>query len=757
MKFFFLLFLIFNASIAFSQQTFSGKVVGAANQQPLAGASVSVLGTNNGTITNDKGAFTLTVPSADDTIVISMVGYYSRKLHAEVLYKDKVVYLQIAEKALQEVVITGYATNRPLQQTAASVGLLTTRELERFSTTSLVPALNTLPGVRMEERATASYRLSIRGSSLRAPFGVRNVKMYLNDVPLVEANGTLPLNLIDAGTIGRIEVLKGPAGSVYGAGTGGTVRLETIRPNAGESILESSYMAGSYGLRRFTATAATGSDKSAFLVRYAKQKLDGYRQQSAMDRDAVLLSGQLFPSDKQKFTFHTYFTDLYYQLPGALTREQYDADPQAARKLNVDQKTSLKLQGINIGLGHQYQFNEHWQNNTSIFGVFSFLDNPFTTDYERNANQAFGGRTQTTYSISIAAQPSRFTIGGEYQHSFVNSRHYENRVGEPGKMNFDDEVTMDQGFVFAQTEANLPGNFIFTLGGSLNFMRYDLARISDADTTSNYRNEKPIDPQFSPRVALLKVINPHLSAHGSISTGFSPPTDAEIRPSDGSFNVRLQPERGLNYEVGVRGSTLHQKLSFDLVGFWFKLNETIVSRTNPDGIVIFDNAGATRQQGIEAALAYTFIQNINRPVKLFKVWSTYAYSHFRFQNYKQNDADYSGNKLTGTPPHVWLMGLDFESQIGFYANVTTNYTSKLPLNDANTVYADSFFLLGARTGIKRQLGVKWQVELYGGIDNALDKKYSLGNDLNAFGGRYFQAAPNRNYYAGVQLRYLIKH
>ncbi|MDQ3290836.1 MAG: TonB-dependent receptor [Bacteroidota bacterium] len=738
-----------------AQQILSGKVAAAKSQQPLIGASISIPGTSAGTTTNAKGEFILDLPSATDSIVVSSLGYQTKRVKVDTLSNNILILLDVDARALQEVVITGYATNRPIQQTAASVGLLTPRELERYNTTSLVPALNTIPGVRMEERATASYRLSIRGSSLRAPFGVRNVKMYLNDIPLVEANGTLPLNLLDAGTIGRIEVIKGPAGSVYGAGTGGTVRLETVRPTAGESAVEVGSMVGSYGLRRYSATASTASETSGFLVRYAKQELDGYRQQSAMDRDAVLLSGQFYPSDKQKFTFHTYFSDLYYQLPGALTREQYESNPRAARQLNIDQKASLKLQGINIGLSNQYEFNEHWRNSTSLFGVFSFLNNPFTTDYERNANQAFGGRTQTTYSSTLADRVVRVTLGGEYQHSFVNSRHYENRVGEPGKLNFDDEVAADQGFIFAQAEADLPANFIVTLGSSLNFLQYDLTRVSDADTTSNYRNQRSFNPQLSPRLGLLKVISPNVSAHGSISAGFSPPTDAEIRPSDGSFNTRLQAERGLNYEVGLRGNALSQKLAFDLVGFWFQLSETIVSRTNPAGIVVFDNAGATRQQGIEAALSYAFIQNARAPITLFKVWSTYAYSHFRFREYRQNDSDFSGNKLTGTPPHVWLAGLDLESRMGLYLNVTTNYTSKIPLNDANTVYADSFYLIGARGGIRKRLGAKWQTEIYGGIDNALDERYSLGNDLNGFGGRYFQAAPGRNYYAGLQLRYII--
>ena len=739
---------------ASAQNMLAGKVAAAKTQLPVAGASVYLSGKKISTTTNSRGEFTLSAPATPDTLVVSMFGYQVKRVQVDNLEDNLLILLEADNKALREVVVTGYATNRPLTETAGAIGLLNQQDLNRFSSVSLVPAINTLPGVRMEERATASYRLSIRGSSLRAPFGVRNVKMYLNNVPIVEANGTLPVNLLDVATIGRIEVLKGPAGSVYGAGTGGTVRLETIRPTAGESALEAGYMTGSFGLRRVNVMATTASEKSGFLVRYAKQKLDGYRQQSAMDRDVVLLTGQFYPSDAQTFSFHTYFSDLYYELPGALTREQFNNNPRAARQLNIDQKASLKLQGLNIGLSHQYQFNQHWQNTTSAFGVFSFLNNPFPTDYERNANQAFGGRTQTTYITNINNAPVRFTLGGEFQHSFVSSRHYQNVAGQTGNLNFDDEGTADQGFVFGQAEADLPGNFILTLGGSLNYIKYQLNRVSDTTHLNNY--VRRFNPQVSPRIGLVKVISPQLSAHGSISAGFSPPTDAEIRPSDGSFNTRLQPERGLNYEVGLRGNALKQKLTFDVVGFWFKLDETIVSRTNPAGVVVFNNAGATRQQGIEAATAYTFIQAPAQTVSFLKLWSSYAFSYFRFQSYQQNDADYSGNKLTGTPPHVWQAGLDAQSRPGFYVNLTTNYTSAIPLNDANTVYADPYFILGGRVGIRRQLWRQWEAELYGGIDNAFNENYSLGNDLNGFGNRYFQAAPGRNYYTGLQLKYLIK-
>lgn len=98
---------------------------------------------------------------------------------------------------LQEVTVEAYAANRELKDIPASIGVLNRTDLERFSANSLVPAFNMLPGVRMEERSPGSYRFSIRGSLLRSPFGVRNVKFYWNGLPLTDGGGNTYLNLID--------------------------------------------------------------------------------------------------------------------------------------------------------------------------------------------------------------------------------------------------------------------------------------------------------------------------------------------------------------------------------------------------------------------------------------------------------------------------------------------------------------------------------------------------------------------------------
>src|ERR1035438_9770081 len=80
-------------------------------------------------------------------------------------------------QSLQEVVVKAYEQNRKLIEVPASIGLLGEPQLSRYGNRSILSAMNTIPGIRMEERSPASYRLNFRGSSLRSPFGVRDVKI----------------------------------------------------------------------------------------------------------------------------------------------------------------------------------------------------------------------------------------------------------------------------------------------------------------------------------------------------------------------------------------------------------------------------------------------------------------------------------------------------------------------------------------------------------------------------------------------------
>ena len=130
-------------------------------------------------------------------------------------------------KLLDQVIIKAFAYEKPLQEVAASVAVIESKDLNRFNNTSFLPALNTIPGVRMEERSPGSFRLAIRGSSLRSPFGIRNVKFYWNGLPMTDGGGNTYLNLLDFNSVNQLEVIKGPSGSLYGAGMGGVLLLNS--------------------------------------------------------------------------------------------------------------------------------------------------------------------------------------------------------------------------------------------------------------------------------------------------------------------------------------------------------------------------------------------------------------------------------------------------------------------------------------------------------------------------------------------------
>ena len=669
--------------------------------------------------------------------------------------------------ALPEATVTGYGQRLPLRRTAAAIGVLDARTIEQFSPTALTQAVNTLPGVRLEERATASYRLSIRGSTLRSPFGVRNVKVYYNGLPLTEASGSTPLNLLDPAIIGRLEVLKGPAGSVYGAGTGGVALFGTPEVAAGNRVAAAATV-GSYGLRRYTATAETGSATGSVRVQYARQELAGYRVQSALRRDVLALDLRAAPSPRTALAAHLLYADLDYQLPGGLTRAQAAADPRQARPGTatapgtVAQRAAYASRTALLGVTHEYRFTERLDLETTGYGSGTAIQTPFLVDFERNTALGLGGRTALRYRTALAGRVLRLQGGGEFQGSFASGRSYRNVGGAPGALRYDDEISTATGFVFGQADCELPAGLLLTVAASYNRLRYRVARVSDAAARPNgYRFERNFRPEVSPRVALLREFGAGLAVFGSVSTGFSPPTVEEIRPSDGSLNGDLQAERGTSYEVGVRGSLWADRLRYEVSEFYLELRETVVSRSTDQGTAVFRNAGRTRQRGVEAALSgwlwrpalpapVDAANAVRGPEAGLRAWVSYAYNHFRFGRYTGNGPDLDGKRLTGSTPHTLSAGVQLGTAGGFYLSPNLSHQARVTLNDANTEAAAGYWVFGARGGWRRTLFGRLEADAYAGLDNATDRAYSLGNDLNAFGGRYFQPAPGRAWYTGIQ-------
>src|SRR5215212_7913791 len=180
-----------------------------------------------------------------------------------------------SSKTLGEVFVKAYEQNRKLIDVAAPVSITGQSQLKRFGNTSILPAVNITPGVRMEERS---------------PFGVRDVKIYLNEIPLTDPSGNTYLNQLSYYNFNSIEIIKGPASSLYGSGTGGTLLIESMNQNeqAGATV---EYTAGSYNLHNIYAALSTGSEKLVSRGTFQHQQNNGYRNQSELRRDVHSWTG----------------------------------------------------------------------------------------------------------------------------------------------------------------------------------------------------------------------------------------------------------------------------------------------------------------------------------------------------------------------------------------------------------------------------------------------------------------------------------
>jgi iron complex outermembrane recepter protein len=303
--------------------------------------------------------------------------------------------------------------------------------------------------------------------------------------------------------------------------------------------------------------------------------------------------------------------------------------------------------------------------------------------------------------------------------------------------------------VFLQTTLRFHEKWTLTTGLSVNSSVQDIYRLQDAALDTSYRAAPSFGGVLAPRVGLAYQLGPNWSLHTSLSRGFSPPTIEEVRTNEGSINRQLKPEIGLNHEIGVRGYAQKLPIEWDITLFRMDLSQTIVSYVNEDGVVLFRNSGSTRQQGLEVMWAITPLEKLTGLVRKLKVSHSLTLNQFEFLRYQRQGVDYSGNALTGVPVRVSVSRMAMDLGKGFHGHFTWNYTDEIPLNDANTVKAPAYHLLQARLAY-RWLTTKTGVwEIYSGADNLLNETYSLGNDLNVFGGRFYQPSPTRNYYLGV--------
>ncbi|KQR92724.1 TonB-dependent receptor [Chryseobacterium sp. Leaf180] len=650
-------------------------------------------------------------------------------------------------KLISEVRIDAYKKPVTLISSTKSVGIVSPDLLSLNTPERLLESVNQTPGARMEERSPGSYRIALRGSSLRSPFGVRNVKVYFDDFILTDASGNTYFNIISPELINRIEIFKGPESGDFGAATGGTLLLKTTESDtktAGFSV-------GSYGTFNESFQFSKKFKKHFLHVFQNYYRTDSYRQQSAVDRKQIFIKDHYNYSSNGTLKTMLLLTDLKYQTPGGLTLEQLQINRKQARPSTktvpgaAEQDAGIQNKMVLAGLSNEIKFAGNLSHFIVLQGSYVDFENPFITNFENRFENNLALRTHFNYDKNWAKVSAQWRVGFEGGKNSVFIKNFDNNKGYEGNPQNFDRLKNTSGFYFISQKLNFNEKLFTDISMSLNMNSYRWEKIFPVAENGSKKFENQLLPNFG----VTYLISKNFSVRGKIGKGNSAPTSDEIRSSTQQFNLNIAPEYGWNKEIGLRkqfGNYLFAEAAY----FDFRMKDAIVRRQNELGQEFFVNAGETVQKGFEAQLETARFSLSNDYFSHVKLRISGSFYNFKFENYRQNNSDFSGNDLTGVPRTTVNSVLSFSLFKKLEVDYSQYYTSKIPLNDANAVWSESSFVGNIQFKYPFKIDNS-QINLFLQIQNIFNEEYVLGFDINAFGNRYYNPAAKRNFVMGVKV------
>lgn len=670
--------------------------------------------------------------------------------------------VEIDTLALSEVILEASPIKNVLQNAASSVSVITTAAINTTDGVILTPVLNKIPGVYMQQGGLNTNRITIRGIGARSQYGTNRIKAYFDGIPLSSGEGETVLEDIDVATIEKIEIIKGPNSTSFGSGLGGVIHLFSREMPLMESFGKSTTTFGSFGLLHQRLSGGYSDSNSNLWSNYSDLQSGGYRANSSYKRKSFNVHGNQKTSTKGSLSLLGIFTRLKAYIPSSLNENDFNNNPQKAATTWAAAKGYESYDKFLLGLGYDHKFSEKWALKLSVFSNVkdAYETRPF--DILDEKINSLGLRLNVNYNDRLLSLPFELSFGTEMATEKYHYSLYKNLyLTQPGQGSLQGEKfsatneKRNYSNYFLQMEIWLAKNLHLETGIALNTTKYSL---QDVFINSNAQNtDYTFGTIWSPRIGFSYKVGNGKNIYTSISKGFSVPSVAETLTPGGQINTDLKPETGWNYELGFKGNWFGNKLYTELTLFSTQIENLLVARRTADDQYVGINAGSSSHPGVEFLVNYKLL-DFNK----FQItpYFSAALNHFKFKDFVDGEADYSGNQLTGVPDKQWNFGLDISTQYGFSLNTSYRTVGRIPMNDSNTKYTDSYSLLDIKATYFFTILKVLKTELNAGVNNALDEKYAASILPNALGfgavaPRYYYPGNPLNFYGGFSVSYVF--
>ncbi|MCX6265282.1 MAG: TonB-dependent receptor [Bacteroidetes bacterium] len=789
-KFIFLLAGCVTGQLGWSQSVIKGTVVDGNLLQPLAGATIYVGGK---ALTQSDKAGNFILPCSGKTdLTIGYVGYETQKVQVTQCDERVLVKLFPLSGILSEVEITSTSSaNKSLLYQPQSIVRLSETELKRGNGLYLDDAINSnVPGVTMQRRAISSgQQFNIRGygngmgstSRISSNFDGQGVKVYLNGMPLTDAEGITLMDDIDFANLGNVEVLKGPAGSLYGLAIAGVVNLKTLSPEKGKTSLSQEVMAGSYNLRRYSTRFSTAGNNYKLLLTYGKQSTDGFAAHMDSKKDFVNVLYEVNPSDRQTITAYAGYSNSYDARGGELTLAQFAQRDYSGNPEYIKRNAHSEIISFRAGIGHSFKLSDKVTHNLQVFGTGMNANASSAGGWTDKLPLNFGVRTTLDVKLNLKDGITLSGITGlELQQQRASVIGY-NMVANPnnanaywiiGAMRSNQATLSATGSYFSEWTLGLPNQLSVTAGLGYSNMRIEL---NDRFYVAGYLGATNFSAKYgsmlSPKLAINKVFNDKISAYASFNRGYKAPVSSYFFiPTTGQLNTGLRPERGDQFELGTKGRIANGKLNYEFALFMATFLDKMTAIAVPlDGALnttaysYVANGGKQVHKGLELLLKYQWIDTDKGWLQLLRPFgnltlSDAKYVGYSFQTLNANRtgvvvANYDGKSVAGVAPLVANMGVDVKIKGGWYGNIVLNYREAFPFTADGVNSTASYSLLNTKWGYQKTLSSHWMLDASYLLNNITNTQYATMVFVNQLPDAYVPAPDKINGAFSVQLKY----
>ncbi|MEO7083961.1 MAG: TonB-dependent receptor [Gemmatimonadaceae bacterium] len=761
-------------AIIHAQTSVAGTVVDKPSGRPVTGATVTVVGTEIRTTTTQDGAFTLRADRAIARISVSRAGYADE----QVAVSNGSQGLRVELTPLQTLPGVQVVADRP----TPGVEVLTKSDLDRFNGLNLVDAINTVPGVFMQTRTPfGGARITMRGyypsTSGNSPnSNGLGYQVFLNGIPITDATGTTVLDDVDYSTLGSAQIIKGPASSLFGSYIGGTVNLVTARPSLPGTSVSQQVTAGTYSLLRTNTSLEHQGDASDFVLNYGHQGYDSFREHSASSKEYLRGSGDFSVGTNQNLSTYFSYNRSFEELAGEIDSTDFYARRPVSDANYLANDSHIQITSFFSGVTDNYRIDDHFSNQTTVFGSARTSGQPFAHGFTDVNQFNLGARSAFVYSAQLSDIGVNGTLGGMAQRSNLTSNGVFIIPAPP----YVERPTAQENYAidmhaFTEWNFTFPSAVTLTVGGSVNKNQFAIRNLLKSnqlfDTTALAK--KSFDAVFTPRAAISKTFDNNISAYVSVSTGYTPPLLSNIISNTGAVDTTLKPERGVQYEVGTRGTALNGRLTGNLALFDLENTDKLVTQT-VSSVTSTVNAGKQRNKGGELSLSYLAVSSSNKSdvLTLLRPWVTYTYTDAKYVDFKSDNnsnastVSFSGNAVARVPKTMASAGIDASTGMGLYANGTYQYVDKVPVTFDNSTWVKSYSLLSAKIGYKQTINRDYLLNIYAGGDNLGNSTYynalftgpnikglAQGPDGGTGDGYILPAPYKSTYYFNISLSY----